>query len=414
MNESARKKPMRRLLAVLLSLCMCLPLLPAGVWAQDEPAAEERTVPATIITKDGEIPVDEDWDETYPYGTFAFGTHQADVAEPGAKTSDGQEIPQTILIPVYRLGGTAGRVTAKITYAPAVTTEPDGTGYVFDYAASGKQDLLIEYENPTPVAAYQELGVPGEEREMTASDLTVVCPDVTEDTGEDDEVTLAVSEEVFATSYRWQTVRNGEWYDIDDATDSFLTVRWGDLWDFENSVPTGADFRCILNIDGALSCTESLLGEVYEPVAEPETMPEDIKEEADAEYTALSFSENFDLMQFDVTFAEGEAVKYIRVTALDDSEAELPELGLFTIDACEGGELSDVCNTLTLMVSDNDEGEPSEVGFEVSEISVDREAGVAKVRIVRTGGKSYTVTAHYSTVDGTAKAGEDYTRKEGD
>ena len=58
MNEPTRKMPMRRLLAVLLSLCMCLPLLPAGVWAQDEPASEERAVPATIITEDGEIPVD--------------------------------------------------------------------------------------------------------------------------------------------------------------------------------------------------------------------------------------------------------------------------------------------------------------------------------------------------------------------
>ena len=410
------KNTIKRLIASLLCLCMLTSVLPLQIWSEERPAAariiSQGEQPAFLDTADGEIAVEEDWNETYPYGTFAFGTHQADVGEPGAKTKDGEAIPQTILIPVYRLGGTVGRVTAKITFAPAVTTEADGTGSVYDYAASGKQDLKIEYENPNPLAYYQDLGVSLAERRMTASAASVIVPEAPENAKNEDEMKLTVSET--ADSYRWQVKRFGIWNEIRDANGSELILTWGDIWDFENGVWSGLDFRCILEHNGVLTCTPSMMGEAFEPMSETPAVPENLNTEADPGYSELVFDDDYDVYRFDLTFAEGETVKYIRVTALDDGLSELPEMGLFTITACQGGELSDMCNTLTLMVSDNDEAEASEVGFAAASVTASRADQTARVKVSRTGGKTYNVTVRYETVDGTARAGVDYARKEGE
>lgn len=113
----------KKLLAALLCLCMTVSLLPTRFAAAEEigvpePESGEAAAPVrddgeeTYIAADDEtILPGADWNELYPFGTFAFGNHQADIAEPGA-TADGQEIPQSLLIPVYRFGGTVGRVTA--------------------------------------------------------------------------------------------------------------------------------------------------------------------------------------------------------------------------------------------------------------------------------------------------------------
>jgi hypothetical protein len=406
------KNSIKRLIALVLTLCMVGTLLPVQILAEESRQLSQGEQPSSLVTPTGEIPVEEDWNEVYPYGTFAFGTHQADVGEPGSKTKDGEEIPQTILIPVYRLGGTVGRVTAKITYAPAVTTQADGEGSVYDYAASGKQDLRIEYENPNPLAVYQELGVPMAERQMTAASATIVVPEVPEDVKSEDELKLTISEP--AESYRWQVKQYGSWQDIRDANEAELALSWGDLWNYETGTWSGLDFRCILGNGGVLTCTESIMGEAFEPIPGPPALPEDLEVEEETGYTELVFDEDYAVYRFDLTFADGETVKYIRITARDDELAELPELGLLTIAACEGGQLSDMCNTLTLMVSDNDKGEPSELGFAAEQVSVSRADNTARVKVVRTGGKSYNVTVHYSTVDGTAIAGVDYAKKEGD
>ena len=204
------RNPWLKGLSLLLSLLMCLTLLPLkaakaeGGEEPEEAAAEE---PIVIRTADGEIAADEDWNEVYPFGTFAFGNHQADVAEPGTLTAEGEEIPQSVLIPVYRLGGTVGRVTATIAYAPAITTGADGNGSIYDYSASGKQDLLIEYENPNPLAPYQDLGIPLAERRMTTSAAAIVVPEAPEDAKAEDELKLTLTET--ADSFRWQVKKYG-------------------------------------------------------------------------------------------------------------------------------------------------------------------------------------------------------------
>ncbi len=154
----------KRILALALVLTLLITTMPVTTFATEEPKQASPILqgeqPAVIHTASGEVTVEEDWNEAYPYGTFAFGSHQADVGEPGAKTTAGEDIPSSILIPVYRLGGTTGRVTAKVLFAPAITTDQTGKESVYDYAASARDDLLLEFENPNPIAVYQVLGVP--------------------------------------------------------------------------------------------------------------------------------------------------------------------------------------------------------------------------------------------------------------
>ena len=407
-------------IALFLSLLMCAAQLPLHTAKAEEdgqaPDGEASgDQPVAIIGDDGEIVPEEDWNEVFPFGTFAFGNHQADIAEPGAVTEDGEEIPQTVLIPVYRYGGTVGKAVVRILYMPAVTSDPDGTEDVYDYAASGKQDVLIEYENQNPLADYQPFGISDAVRDMAASEIGVVIPDIPETVAETDEVLLSLSAPAEADRYAWQANDRSGWQDVADVETDTLPLTWGDLWDFEEDAWTGLDFRCIYEKDGALFATTSLLGETFvSEYPEPEPMPEDLEVPDELGYTALEFENDYDACEFELTFADNETVKYIRVTALDDEISELPKVGLFTILACKGGEMSDLSSTLTLMVSDNDTHEPSALGFAAEALLADRADGAAKVKIVRTGDMSYPVTVHYATEDDTAIAGVDYAQTEGD
>ena len=254
MKSSFWVNPFRKAISLFLTLMMVITLLPMSAFADDdvavaeEPQAEE---PQQIVikTEDGEITPEENWDVVYPYGTFAFGNYQADVAEAGTLTADGQAIPESILIPVYRLGGTVGRATVRIVYAPAITTNEDGTEQVFDYAASGKQDVLIEVEDANPIAAYQPLGIPEAERNMKPAACEVKLPDAPEDVSPEDELVLTLSglADIDADAYRWQVCREDGWHDIEDANSPELIITWGDIWDFENQEAVGDDFRCLIS-----------------------------------------------------------------------------------------------------------------------------------------------------------------------
>ena len=421
MKTNLLANPFRKAMAVLLTLLMLVTLLPSNIAkAEDdtEPAAvqneEQPQQPVVIQTENGEVIPEDNWNEVYPYGTFAFGSYQADVAEQGARTSEGEAIPQSILIPVHRLGGTVGRATVRIIYAPAITTNEDGTEKTYDYAASGKSDMLIEFEDANPIAAYQPLGIPEGQRTMQPSEIAVVLPEAPENVMPEDELTLTLSGETVADAYRWQVKREDGWQDIDDAEAPELNLCWEDVWDFEEIEPKGYDFRCVMKIGSEIVCSVSMLGEVYEPIADPDPIPEDLVIPEEPTYSVLSFEDEWDVMEFEMTFADGETVKYIRITAIEDELPELPEFGLFTISGCEGGVLSDTCNTLTVMVSDNDTHTESEVGFAEEAITANREDGYAKARIDRSGDTTYNVTMHYETVDGTAVAGVDYAKAEGE
>lgn len=225
---------------------------------------------------------------------------------------------------------------------------------------------------------------------------------------------LSLIDAVEASGFRWQyQTPAGFWKDIEGATEPTLELSWEDYSVLGTTSWDDLDFRCILTVEDYLLCTISLNGERFTPWPAGSAIPEDLTIPEEPGYSVVSFENDYDMYAFDLTFADGETVKYIRVTALDDNTPELPELGLFTIVGCEGGELSDLCNTLTLMVSDDDEGAPSELGFTVSAVTVNRQTGVAEATVRRTGGTSYSVTVDYETVDGTAKASVDFAAKHG-
>ena len=418
---------LKRFIALVLAVVLVIGMLPqASANAADMrmrlsngSSAGADTAGPAIVTADGDIEADENWNDKYPYGTFAFGAYQSDIAEPGAVSQDGEKIPEVILLPVYRLGGTTGKVTAKITFGPAVTADESGEGYNYDYAASGMSDIRIEYELPSAIAEYQNVGMPDELLNMQPAERIAVTVD---DPGEEynisaeDEAVLyaAYFDEageltpIEADTYRWQITNGVNWEDIEEADSNNLTISWGDLWDFSEGSPKDIDFRLIYSIDGTYYCAQSLMGEDYVPVAKASEIPADLPEDPEDNFALIEPDEAYGAYEFELTFADGETVKYIRLSAVDDGIAELPEMGLFTITGCEGGELSEICNTHTVMVSDNDEPDPSTLGFTVSEIEVNREEGTAYAVIKREGGKSYNVTIDYETVEGTAKEGEDY------
>ncbi|MBQ6660415.1 MAG: hypothetical protein IJM57_03185, partial [Lachnospiraceae bacterium] len=407
----------KRICAVFLSIMMVFSLIPMSAVAAEDGVGEtkeSKTSTTVIQTADGEVEAGEDWIETYPFGTFAFGNYQSDIAEKGALTEDGKEIPTIVRIPVYRLGGTQGRVTAKIVYTPAVTLNADGTGYIFDYAASGRNDLILRFEDPMAIAAYQQLGAPDEILSMKAADgIAVTFDEPSGETKPEDELVLKLSGEVTADVFRWQAKSLLGWEDVKDAADKTLTTKWEGIWDFEKDCSNGVDYRCLYKVDGVWYCTDSLFGAKYVPIAAPEQIPDDFTEKDEPTYSTVTFDKEFDSYEFDLTFCDGETVKYIEVESVDDTIAELPEFGLFTIAGCEGGELSDTCNTHTLMISDNDEPEATEISFEVGDVRVDRSVNTLYISVLRTGGKTYNVSFDYETIDGTAKEGVDYAKKSG-
>ena len=287
------KSTIKRLIAVLLTICMLGSILPLQIWAEEAQTAA-RTVsqgeqPANLDTPEGEIPVEEDWNEAYPYGAFAFGSYQADVGEPGALSPDGEAIPQTALLPVYRVGGTTGKVPVRLTYAPAVTTDESGTKQVYDYAASGRSDLLIEAENPNPLAAYQKIGLPEAERNM------LPAPGVSlraETSGENSLLLQALDAEE-ATGFRWQyQTPDGFWKDVEGAAEQTLELTWEDYSVLGVTSWEDLDFRCLLTVEGYLLCTTSLNGQRFTPWPEPAAVPEDLEVPEEPGYTAVEFEDD--------------------------------------------------------------------------------------------------------------------------
>ena len=116
------KKRLSRLLSILLCLTMVVSLVPAQTFAYYVEDAEsgirktaDGTAVGTISGTDAQgnattIDYDEKtWTETYPYGAFAFEKSSLALQEGGSG-----------VIKVYRLGGTAGRATAFLTYKPVL------------------------------------------------------------------------------------------------------------------------------------------------------------------------------------------------------------------------------------------------------------------------------------------------------
>lgn len=353
-------------------------------------------VPEHLTFLDGEgnaVSTSEDWERMFPYGTFAFSNFQA-VAEEGTETT---------VIQVYRLGGTEGRAVAYISYMPTLAQLENGEG---SYStAAGSNDIVIEVEDPLPGAEDQPIGqAPAPQQPEQA--VKVVH------TAVEDGASLSI--DVEADAYQWYASYAGDWKAIDGAVGREMVVSNEDL--------TERDFRCVYTLGEVQYCSDSYWGKAYvaESPAEDET-----EEPVSSEPVALNPEPTFTRITpetaedpysgyvFDLTFADGEWVKEIRVTVPEDDQAEALKFGTFTIVDHLGASLYDTANTLALQVVDNDAPEESQLGFAVTEVRADKSAGTAEVTVRRTGGNQSMVTVDYTTEDGSAKAGQDYAAASG-
>ncbi|MBQ9412961.1 MAG: S-layer homology domain-containing protein [Oscillospiraceae bacterium] len=379
-------QPVKRILSLILMLSLCIQLMPAP--ARADMSAEPAAKPVEITTAEGEsIAVEESWEEAYPYGAFLFANGQASLTEGG----------EAVLIPVYRLGGAGGRATAYLYYSPASIALDENTQS--SASAAGYGDIRIEVEDALPIAAYQPVGK-DPDPEPTDAKLND-APYAGEDAEEGDRV---LTVDVQADSWQWYIRSQGAWEQVEDATvpDFIVPAEFLDEY----------DFRCVYTVDGVSYCTDSRKGEVYvkpEPEALPE-IPEDLDLSVEQSFTELELDPEDPCASyvFALTFADGEWVKYLRITAPEDTAAEVMKFAAFTLLDCEGGTVLSQAATLTLTVEDNDPAEPFTIGFTQDSYPADRADGAAYLYVKRTGGAQTMVTLDYTVEDDTAVAGVDY------
>ena len=421
---------LKRVLAIVLTLVLILTSSPvnaiaasagktpfvsdAGQNSVNVPVSQEDIV---LKPDNTEIDYDEKWNKLYPYGTFAFADAGATICE-GAK--DGTN---TAFIPVYRLGGTDGTATVIVKYSPTVYAI-DENHTSFSWAISSEDDIELSYEKASPLTDYQKIAMP---KIGPAPAGTAIGADVYDGEGSENGekpvklyLTFPEGKEKKCIDYQWQYHINGyserEWVSLDNARDPALIIDLCDISD-DNGEPM-YDYRLIYQTEDGYFCTPSLFdGKTFDPSSyDALDVPDDIDLTDNGEFEKLEPSEKYAGYEFPIIFGDGEWVKYIKATALDNGEYELDEMGVFTLYECIGGQTSDICNTYTLTISDDDENDIKEstIGFETSKISVSSDQDSVKLEVRRTGDLRYMTTVSYTTADGTAKAGKQYAQTSGD
>ena len=379
----------KRILSLVLVLALCAGLLPQLASAD----VTERTPegkPVEFTDANGEtVNVEEaSWEDLYPYGAFLFPDGETSILEGGEAGS----------VKVYRLGGTQGRATAYIIYQPNLM-QLDEAGRISYANAAGTDDIVIEVEDPLPIVLYQPIGR-DEQPEPTQARLADAYY-VGDDAQPGDRVLTVEAE---ADSWQWYASAYGTWQKVDGATAAEFVVDAESLDTY--------DFRCVYTSGGVSYCTDSFQGEAYEPEPEEELpeMPEDLDLNPEKTFSPLEPDPDDPYAGYiiPVTFADGEWVKEIRVTAPEDSESEAIKVGMFTLVDHLGADIYSGAATQTLTVTDNDAAEEFAISLTVGRVEADKAAGTAEIHIKRTGGNQTMVTVEYSTADGTAKAGRDY------
>lgn len=387
------KRSLSKLLSFALAFLMLFEASGNGFayMVEGTQTAQQSEEKIALTDGDGNVTVpDESWEETFPYGAFAF-------EKAGLAVKEGE----SGVIRVYRLGGTAGRATAYLKYQPSLTRDENGEA-IYDFAISAA-DVVVRVEEPQPAAKYQPVGKLPDPEETDAA--------VTAAEGEDGWV-LSVDFDG-AESYVWQVSENGGvWSRLDGADTAALPA------DAE-ALDARFDYRCVYTAGGVRYCTDSLRGTEYVRAPEEtlEPMPADIDLNAAPVYTPLALDaegeDPYSAWLFELVFADGEWVKEIQIDALGDELAEAAEAAAFTLVGCDGGEVLDSAATLLLRVEDGNEPEPSTLGFTAEVTEADKAEGYATVMLRRVGGKSRPVTVKYATADDTAAAGRDYAYTEG-
>ena len=390
-------KQFRRMICLALALVLLLGSLPTSALAAPEPdeTGVAREKPTAIVTGTGEtVPVDETFEEEYPYGAFLIDVSEIGMAEGG----------EDVVFEITRLGGSAGRATVYVLFDP-LNVPVDKAGTMGSGSAAGFADLVIEYEDPLPVAAYQPLGKDPDPEPGNAG--YIYLPYAGPDAVEGDQI---IRLDTAADSYQWYSFLMGGWQRLLDADTDQIVVGAEELGRY--------DFRCVYSVGGVKYCSTSVHGEAFvkpEP-EELEPIPEDMELWPERSFTRLEpeSGDGLEPCMFPMTFADGEWSKQIRLHAVDDDIAESLEFAYFTLVGNEGGDIYQKAGTVVLSLLDNEAPEPFTLGFEQTAFSADKSEGAAYLEVVRTGGGQTPVSIAYHTVDGSARAGVDYTAAEGE
>jgi sugar lactone lactonase YvrE len=114
-----------------------------------------------------------------------------------------------------------------------------------------------------------------------------------------------------------------------------------------------------------------------------------------------------------LVFGNGETQKQIGIAIVNDTLLENPENFFVDLSNPQNASLkADGSNTATITIADDDSG-PSTIRFSSAAYSVNENAGSVALTVVRSGGIQLTASADYSTADGSAEAGSDYTATSG-
>ena len=385
-----RAKTGRRIWSGVLAAIMLAMALPTQAYAY----LAEKTSPITLTDSAGNtITEEESWQEDYPYGLLALENSQLTVTEGGGEMT----------LKVYRMGATTGKISAVVQYMPVVTQNEDGS-YNYDSAISA-DDVVIQVEDPLPVTAYQPWGMDPDPEETETAIVAASGVD-----GEGLACTiLSLNLEGGAEAYQWYTKAQGAdyWEEVALAQGSELPVGEEEL--------AAYDFRCVFTLNGVDYCTDSYQGEAYVKPQQEELpqAPADLELNPEPTFTTLDLTQGsslYDGILFEVTFAEGEYEKEIRISAKDDALAEMDEFASITIVDSVGGDVLESMNTLLLRVADNDQdaAEAAQVGFVEGQVSFDKSAGTASITVRRTGGTVQGLSVDWALEAGTAQPGVDY------
>ena len=122
---------------------------------------------------------------------------------------------------------------------------------------------------------------------------------------------------------------------------------------------------------------------------------------------------DFSIASGALNFADGETSKTLNIPIINDAAIEANETFTVILSNPAGGATLGTASTATVTIIDDEVAVPGEFNLNVSTVSVNEEAGTLSLTVDRTGGSDGSVSVTYTTANGTASSGSDYTEESG-
>jgi len=346
-------KMAKKAISVLLTLCLCVGMLPPAFAAEEQDASPDISPEA--------LRVSDAFAAKYPNGLVELATVNFDTVE-GA---------EDFTVYLVRRGGTSGEVTVDLKaiettakYGEDFTMLlPDGTEIKKDNDSPTMLESAVESGEYSTIASESEENTPAEgdeqsednaQAENAQPEADALAGESAQDNVSDDS---AGAPEYTSSLHKLRDEALGVTSEAPD------TVNSNTVFDVEDSEQAEASAALNAAMPGAVTT---------------------------------------------LTFVDGENYKTVKIHICDDDTVESSEqfnLGLcnLTGGAIYGDAVGAGCN-----ISDNDEGEGAFINFEQSSYTVYPSDGQAELKLLRTGDTQTYATFEVSTLSDTAEAGTDY------